>query len=64
MRIGDRSHSWRYPENGYQAEWRHLFAEIVREGRAPAIPVQDAVDDVSLALTIADGAVDLIREGR
>jgi predicted dehydrogenase len=63
VRIGDQSRSWRYPENGYQAEWRHL-ADIVREGLPPPIPVQDAVDDVSLALTIADGAVDLIREGR
>ncbi len=63
VRIGDQSRSWRYPENGYQAEWRHL-ADIVGEGHSQAIPVQDAIDDVSLALTIADGAVNLIREGR
>ncbi len=63
VRSGDGDRSWRYADNGYQAEWRHL-ADIVQHGAAPAIPVHDAIDDVTLALAIADGATDLIRESR
>ncbi len=63
VRSGAGDRSWRYADNGYQAEWRHL-ADIVQYGAAPAIPVHEAVDDVALALAIADGATDLIRENR
>jgi myo-inositol 2-dehydrogenase/D-chiro-inositol 1-dehydrogenase len=55
--------SWRYPRNGYQAEWLHLAD--VAEGRSElAIPVQEAVDDLLYALRLADGADALILEER
>jgi predicted dehydrogenase len=53
--------SWQYPVNGYQAEWLHL-ADIVNGRAEPAVPVQDAVEDLLYALQIADGAEKLIRE--
>jgi predicted dehydrogenase len=53
--------SWRYPTNGYQAEWSHL-ADLA-EGRAePAVPVAEAVDDLIYALRLADGADALLTE--
>lgn len=55
--------SWRYSENGYQAEWRHLLDAVSGEAELP-IPTQDAVDDLLYALEIAEGAAELVgREG-
>ena len=55
--------SWRFPHNGYQAEWIHL-ADVV-SGRAElAVPVQAAVDDLLYALALADGADTVILEKR
>jgi hypothetical protein len=52
---------WRYPTNGYQAEWEHLADAA--EGRAElAITVQTAVDDLLFALDLADGATESILE--
>ena len=55
LSTAESTTTWRYPHNGYQAEWQHL-ADVV-EGRAElAIPVQTAVDDLLYALEMADGA--------
>jgi myo-inositol 2-dehydrogenase/D-chiro-inositol 1-dehydrogenase len=63
LETSTSSTCWRYPHNGYQAEWMHL-ADVV-EGRAElAIPVQTAVDDLLFALQLADGADALILEER
>lgn len=59
QREGQRR--WRYPTNGYQAEWAHLAD--VAEGRAElAIPVQTAVDDLLFAVDLADSATGSILE--
>jgi predicted dehydrogenase len=56
---GDRQ--WRFPTNGYQAEWMHLAD--VAEGKAElAIPAQEAVDDLLFALNLIDLAMPLVRE--
>ena len=55
--------SWRYPRNGYQAEWLHL-ADVVERRAELAVPVQTAVDDLLYALRLADGADALILEER
>ena len=52
---------WHYPENGYQAEWRHT-AEVAERSAEPSITLQDIVDDLLFALDIADGAARLILE--
>jgi myo-inositol 2-dehydrogenase / D-chiro-inositol 1-dehydrogenase len=54
MTCGGRS-SWRYPENGYQAEWAHLAD--VAEGRCEPEPsIDEAVLDLLYAIEIADQA--------
>jgi predicted dehydrogenase len=50
---------WHYPENGYQAEWRHA-ADVAERIAEPSITLQDIVDDLLFALDIADGAARLI----
>ena len=63
LATGTTRTSWCEPENGYQAEWRHL-ADVV-EGRTDlAFPVQAAVDDLLYALAVADGAESVILEQR
>lgn len=52
---------WQYPENGYQAEWRHV-ADVVARGARLSISLQDVVDDLLFALDIAEGAARLIME--
>jgi myo-inositol 2-dehydrogenase/D-chiro-inositol 1-dehydrogenase len=52
---------WRYPHNGYQAEWLHL-ADVVQGRAAPAVPARSAVDDLLYALRLADAAKEVIRE--
>src|SRR4051794_17739397 len=44
--LGERA--WRFGENGYQAEWRHL-ADVV-EGAEPLVSVEHAVADIEYAL--------------
>lgn len=56
---GDRR--WRYPANGYQAEWAHL-ADVAEAKTELAIPVQSTVDDLLFALDLADRAEQLILE--
>ncbi len=52
---------WQYPENGYQAEWRHT-ADVAERVAKPSITLKDVVDDLLFALDIADGAARLIQE--
>ena len=52
---------WQYPENGYQAEWRHT-AHVAQKVAEPWITLQDIVDDLLFALDVADGAARLILE--
>jgi predicted dehydrogenase len=53
--TGDGTRIWRGPENGYQAEWRHL-ADVATGLAPPRISLQGAVDDLLYALEVADGA--------
>jgi myo-inositol 2-dehydrogenase / D-chiro-inositol 1-dehydrogenase len=63
LRTDHSETSWRYPRNGYQAEWLHL-ADVVEGHTDLAVPVQTAVDDLLYALHLADGADALILEQR
>jgi predicted dehydrogenase len=47
------------PADGYDAEWLELH-EIVTAGRAPLVPVRQAVDDLTYALRIADQCAQLL----
>jgi predicted dehydrogenase len=52
--------TWRLPDNGYVAQWRHLAD--VAEGRAElAIPVATAVADVLHAIDLADAGAERLR---
>jgi predicted dehydrogenase len=54
MTCGQRR-SWRYPDNGYQAEWAHLAD--VAEGRCePELSIGEAALDLLYAIEIADQA--------
>jgi myo-inositol 2-dehydrogenase/D-chiro-inositol 1-dehydrogenase len=57
----DRRTVWRYPHNGYRAEWLHL-ADVVQGRAAPAVPAQSAVDDLLYTLRLADADEKGIRE--
>ena len=46
--------TWRFPDNGYQAEWAHLADAAQGRGPLP-IAVADAADDMLFALALADG---------
>jgi myo-inositol 2-dehydrogenase / D-chiro-inositol 1-dehydrogenase len=63
LSTGFSETSWRYPRNGYQAEWLHL-ADVVEGHSDLAVSVQTAVDDLLYALQLADGADTLILEQR
>ncbi|MFI6693025.1 Gfo/Idh/MocA family protein [Streptomyces sp. NPDC050433] len=53
--------TWRFPVNGYQAEWLHL-ADVV-EGRAePLIGLSPAVADLLYALDLAEAAAALLED--
>jgi len=55
LTAGSENRSWRYPRNGYQAEWEHVAD--VAEGRAdPAEGLRTAVSDLTYAIAIADQA--------
>ena len=55
LAAGAEIRSWRYPRNGYQAEWEHVAD--VAEGRADhADSLSTAVSDLASAITIADQA--------
>jgi predicted dehydrogenase len=54
--------AWRYPHNGYQAEWRHL-AEVATHVAAPLVTLEDAVADTLFALDVANQTSQLIRDG-
>lgn len=49
---------WRFPRNGYQAEWEHLHAVVA--GEADPVPVERSVADLDHALDIADAAEALV----
>ena len=52
---------WRFDENGYQAEWRHV-ADVATGRCAPAVSIHDAAADLDYALTLADAATGRVRE--
>jgi myo-inositol 2-dehydrogenase / D-chiro-inositol 1-dehydrogenase len=52
---------WRFPINGYQAEWMHV-ADVARGRAELIIPVQTAVDDLEFALELADQAAALLED--
>ena len=56
-RGGERR--WRFAENGYQAEWRHV-ADVAEGRMAPAVSVEDAAADLCYALTLAAAATDRV----
>lgn len=45
--------------NGYQAQWRHLHA-VVTDDAPPLVPIEQAVDDLALALDLADRVDELL----
>ena len=61
LTTGGARSVWQYPENGYQAEWRHT-ADVAEKVAEPSITLQDIVDDLLFALDVADGAARLILE--
>ena len=52
-RLGDRV--WRFPLNGYQAEWLHIAD--VAEGAEPLVPVEQAADDMRYGLDLLERAL-------
>jgi myo-inositol 2-dehydrogenase / D-chiro-inositol 1-dehydrogenase len=61
LRGPDGEHRWRFAENGYQAEWRHV-ANAATGRCAPAVSVQDAAADLDYALTLSDAATRRVLE--
>ena len=60
--IADTStRAWRYPRNGYEAEWRYV-AEVAAGAAAPLASLEDAVADTLFALDVASQASQLIRD--
>jgi predicted dehydrogenase len=49
---------WRFGENGYQAEWRHV-ADVATGRSAPMVGVRDAAADLDYALALADAAAEV-----
>ncbi|AXK44205.1 Gfo/Idh/MocA family protein [Brachybacterium saurashtrense] len=49
-----------FPANGYEAEWRSIAKVLEGTGTAPRL--EDLVDDLRFALTLADGVRDLITQ--
>ncbi|WJL96766.1 Gfo/Idh/MocA family oxidoreductase [Microbacterium sp. ET2] len=60
IRDGERVVFGPHPENGYVREWRHAAA-LARDPQTPSASVSDLVDDLALAVHIADRAGDFIR---
>jgi myo-inositol 2-dehydrogenase / D-chiro-inositol 1-dehydrogenase len=61
LETGDRIREWRYPGNGYRAEWDHLAD--VADGRAePMIALDTAIADLDFALSLAEGAAGLLEQ--
>ncbi len=48
----DKTEAWEFGQNGYQALWTELYAEI--NGSAPIVPFARAVDDLRFTLHLAD----------
>jgi myo-inositol 2-dehydrogenase/D-chiro-inositol 1-dehydrogenase len=55
LRGTDGEQRWRFDENGYQAEWRHV-ADVATGRAAPAVSVQEAAADLDYALALAGAA--------
>jgi myo-inositol 2-dehydrogenase / D-chiro-inositol 1-dehydrogenase len=47
--------SWRYPDNGYQAEWEHV-ADVAEGRTQPSAGLDTAIADLLCAIDIADQA--------
>jgi predicted dehydrogenase len=59
FRNGESQTVWRFAENGYQAEWRHV-ADVALGAASLAIRLEDVVEDLLFALKIADRAAELM----
>jgi myo-inositol 2-dehydrogenase/D-chiro-inositol 1-dehydrogenase len=58
LSTAEGTREWRYPENGYYAEWTHL-ADLAMGLAEPWISLDEAVQDLRFALDLADGAAGL-----
>jgi myo-inositol 2-dehydrogenase/D-chiro-inositol 1-dehydrogenase len=56
--TADGTREWRYPENGYYAEWNHL-ADLAMGLAEPWITLEEAEHDLRFALDLAEGAAGL-----
>jgi myo-inositol 2-dehydrogenase / D-chiro-inositol 1-dehydrogenase len=55
LTAGGQNASWRYPRNGYEAEWEHV-ADLAQGRAEPGDSLGTAVSDLVCAITIADQA--------
>jgi hypothetical protein len=55
LAAGGETREWRYPHNGYRAEWDNLDRVALGE-EEPWLPLPEAVADLEFALSLAEGA--------
>jgi hypothetical protein len=57
LRSGDGERRWRFPDNGYQAQWRELL-DVANGKCAPRVTPDELLADLAYAIGLAEGAAD------